>query len=154
MTDLQYFYYISSTQFNVYRVRGVSLTNSLILILVLFSLLDFDILSLAKSNTLFLLVFYFDFSAYALVKSCWYHKCRRKHIQNKEFSMQYNYILPARKKKKTLAEKKKTDTPRTRYCGRHQIGKIFIKKTFNFQSIFFLTSVAALSAIFQTKRIV
>ena len=42
--------YISSTQFNVYRVRGVSLINSLILILVLFSLLHFDILSLTKNK--------------------------------------------------------------------------------------------------------
>ena len=50
MADLQYFHCISSTQFNVYPVRGVSLTNSLILILVLFSLLDFDILSLTKNK--------------------------------------------------------------------------------------------------------
>lgn len=53
MRDLQYFDYISYTQFNVYRFRGVSLTNSLILILVLFSLLNFDIFSLTKNKNAF-----------------------------------------------------------------------------------------------------
>lgn len=50
MRDLQYFDYIYSTQFNVYRFRGVSLTNSLILILVLSSLLNFAVFSLTKNE--------------------------------------------------------------------------------------------------------
>ena len=53
MRDLQYFDYISSTQFNVYRFRGVSLTNSLILILVLSSLLNFAVFSLTKIKNAF-----------------------------------------------------------------------------------------------------
>ena len=53
MRDLQYFDYISYTQFKVYRFRGVSLTNSLILILVLFSLLNFDVFSLTKNKNAF-----------------------------------------------------------------------------------------------------
>ena len=50
MRDLQYFDYIYSTQFNVYRFRGVSLTNSLILILVLSSLLNFAVFSLTENK--------------------------------------------------------------------------------------------------------
>ena len=57
MRDLQYFDYISSTQFNVYRFREVSLTNSLILILVLSSLLNFAVFSLKKNAFCFSVLF-------------------------------------------------------------------------------------------------